>query len=130
MNRIPIATWKAHQSSVVSVQFSFDEVFLYSISIEGELKQWSVHHLENCVSQMQLSSFPTKLKPSIAYDNEVQFFAVNSDRNSVNIYQVIFLSFYLSSLSLSLFFFFFFFFCFHHGKCTTNAIFQQKDEEQ
>ena len=74
--------WQAHATEVLSVQFSFDETSVFSLSTEGELRQWSLRRIgEQVTETVQLNNFPLDSRVAVAFDSEVHHVLTTTGRN-------------------------------------------------
>ena len=84
-----IMEWPAHQSEVVSVQFSFDETSVFSLAADGELRQWSLHRYgEQVTESLQLSNFPGESRVSVAFDSEVHHILTTTGKSHAVVHEL------------------------------------------
>eukprot|EP01130_Rhizamoeba_saxonica_P011124 TRINITY_DN4608_c0_g2_i1.p1 TRINITY_DN4608_c0_g2~~TRINITY_DN4608_c0_g2_i1.p1 ORF type:complete len:401 (-),score=83.13 TRINITY_DN4608_c0_g2_i1:58-1137(-) len=90
-NSKSIARWKAHQTGVSSVKFSFDETKIYSVGEGNELFQWSAHSSKQLQSYEYEGRFPDQrqtYRTNISINNVGSHFLVGSQYNRGLVYNI------------------------------------------
>lgn len=80
-----IATWKSHNGSVLSTEFSSDEILCYTMGSDGKFSSWSVHKTGHNVCDYEFAKDPSKTEAAEpqSFKSFGKRFTFNSDGNYV-----------------------------------------------